>query len=465
MTDSPLYNSDGSFKDQLYFSLVKTLHQLVIVLEPSEYRMLFLNHYQPGFHEGNVLGHTIFEFVAPEYYQLYLEKLSEAKSTNKVTNIQIIGHSTENRSGKAWYETKIVPVANAQGEITQLILISEDISLLKQRELDLANAAEKVKSIINNTTEIICSIDTNLNLMEFNHVFSQMVRMVANKPPCAGDPVLAFVDPARHEKLVHLYNRVLQGERLTDVEVFNSASLGPMSYESNYHPIYSHDGNIVGINIFAQNITDKVKQRHDLENALKEKEILLAEIHHRIKNNLALVSSMLELQEIKSDNPELSSALSASRKRIKSTALVHELLYANDSFKNISLKDYLTKLFEFVRPDETHTLQISGEDSKLQINLAMPLGLMINEIMTNSVKHVLTKMQHTKTVVQLQQINNKLQIMYHDHAGNFPEPVSFDNSESTGLTLIRTFAAQMDGEIKLTSKSPVVYFIEIPLHV
>ncbi|MBK9190720.1 MAG: hypothetical protein IPM77_03975 [Crocinitomicaceae bacterium] len=79
MTPSSLYNPDESFKDQLYFTLVKTLHQLVIVLEPFEYRMLFLNHYQAGYNEGNVLGHTIFEFVAPEYNALYVEKLAEAK--------------------------------------------------------------------------------------------------------------------------------------------------------------------------------------------------------------------------------------------------------------------------------------------------------------------------------------------------------------------------------------------------
>ncbi|MBK7130009.1 MAG: PAS domain-containing protein [Crocinitomicaceae bacterium] len=464
MTKSPLYNTDGSFKDHLYFTLAQALHQLVIVLEPVEYRMLFLNHYQPGYHEGNVLGHTIFEFVAPEYNELYAQKLAEAKQTKKIATIQIVGQSSENSSGKAWYETKIVPVENAEGEITHLFLVSEDISILKQRELELANAAEKVKSIINNTTDIICSIDTNFNLIEFNHVFAQMVHLAVNKEPSAGDPVLEVIDPIRHEKLKEIYHKVLQGERLTDVEVFHSATMGNMSYESNYHPIYNHDGKIIGINIFSKNITEKVKQQHDLENALKEKEILLAEIHHRIKNNLALVSSMLELQELESDNPELSMALSASRKRIKSTALVHELLYASDSFKTISLSDYLVKLFEFVRPDETHQLNIAGDDSKLQINQAMPLGLMLNEIMTNSAKHVLTKMQHTKTVIELQQHGTKLQITYRDHAGTFPEQVSFEISESTGLTLIRTFAEQMDGEIKLISKTPVVYFIEIPLH-
>ncbi|MBK9190719.1 MAG: PAS domain-containing protein [Crocinitomicaceae bacterium] len=328
----------------------------------------------------------------------------------------------------------------------------------------MANVSEKVKSIINNTTDIICSIDTNYNLLEFNDVFAGMVKLSTNIQPSAGDPLLTIIDPVRHEKLLKIYSRVLQGERLTDVEVFDSSALGLLSYESNYHPIYSHDGKIVGINIFSQNITEKVRQQHELENALKEKEILLAEIHHRIKNNLALVSSMLELQELKSESTELSSALSASRKRIKSTALVHELLYASDSFKTISLFDYLIKLFEFVRPDETHQLIITGADSKLQINQAMPLGLMLNEIMTNSVKHVLTKMHHTKTVVELNQQNSKLQITYHDHAGNFPEQVSFENSESTGITLIRTFAEQINGAIKLVSKSPVVYFIEIPLH-
>jgi len=221
---------------------------------------------------------------------------------------------------------------------------------------------------------------------------------------------------------------------------------------------------VIGISVFSKDITSRVKQETEIKRALKEKEVLLAEIHHRIKNNLAMVSSMLQLQEMNINNSEAREALSYSRKRIKSTALIHELLYKNESFQDISLMDYIKELFKHVSVNDNIHLELKGTDVKMDIVRAMPLGLMLNEIMMNSFKHSFKNADEGKTTIQTKVSNQFLDLEYCDCKGEFPNHIDFKNSNTTGLTLIHTFAEQLNGSIELVSFAPPKYIISIPLN-
>lgn len=446
--------------DSYFRSLAETIPHIIIVIDPDSYRIQYINKIEEGFSLENVIGREVYEFVWPEYAELYRKNFEEAKLKRTTQVFESVGQSAQ---GKAWYRTSISVLPGPNKSVASLMLLAENITNSKLKEIEIFEKGEKLKAIINNTNDIICSLDLNYRITEFNTVFAQLVSRGYKTQPEEGMSIFTFVEPPTHEHLKNIYKRIERGESHYEVQSYNT-SIGLVYNETNYHPIFDANKKVKGISVFSKDITGRVKQEIEIKRALKEKEVLLAEIHHRIKNNLAMVSSLLQLQEMNITNSEAREALSYSRKRIKSTALIHELLYKNESFQDISLMDYITELFKHVSVNDKIYLELDGTDVKMDIVRAMPLGLMLNEIMMNSFKHAFKNADEGKTSIHSQVKDKYLTIEYCDCKGEFPSNIDFKNSNTTGLTLIHTFAEQLNGSIDLVSLAPPKYKITIPLN-
>jgi PAS domain S-box-containing protein len=452
------------FNNSCFRSIADNSLNYIIILDPDNYVIKFVNKFHPAVSPEDVLGKSVFEFIQPEHIELYHQKLLEVIESHQSVFIESVGKSSHYPDKKAWYRTQLSVIKCKDGKVEGIIVTADDITAHKVSELELSNKSERIKAIINNTNDIICSIDREFNITEFNSVFFDMVKRGYQVELQYGMPILQFIDPTRHQHLTDIYNRALNGEGYTDIQSFRVSNNESVYNETNYNPIYNVDKEIVGINIFSKDITQRIKNEQKIKNALKEKEVLLAEVHHRIKNNLAMVSSLLQLQEMNITNEEAKQALVLSRKRIKSTALIHELLYQSESFQSINIHEYLTELFNYLKIDDTIQLQLLGDMVKINLSTALPLGLMLNEIMLNSFKHSYKGAIEgiTKIVTSLK--NDKLSIEYCDCKGQFPEHIDFKKSNTTGLTLIHTFAEQLNGSIELINNMPPKYSIQIPLY-
>ena len=451
--------------DNVYFkTLAESTSNLVILADPNDYSVQYISRLSGNIPLENIIGTSMFNFIISENIQIFKDKIDEAKLTKKSIAIEFGGTSTRDSNRIDWYSSRISVILNNDESIKNIMLTVENVTETKLNEIEVRNKSEKIKSIINNTNDIICSIDNAYNLTEYNSMFQQMVKMGYNLDLELGMPVLNFIDPKTHNHLLGIYKKVQTGDRHTDIQSFNTKNGHTVYNETNYNPIYNINKEIIGINIFSKDITERMKVEQSIKNALKEKEVLLAEIHHRIKNNLAIVSSLLQLQEMNISNLEAKEALGVSRKRIKSTALIHELLYRNESFQNISLKEYLTELFNLLKLNENIQLKLEGEDLFFNINIALPLGLMLNEIMLNSFKHSYKDANEGQTLISLFLENNTATISYCDCKGSFPEAVDFKNSSTTGLTLIHTFADQINGNVELINHTPPKYKIQFPIN-
>lgn len=435
---------------------------LVLIVDPADYSILYVNRVQPGFRMEDVIGQKVFAFVWPEYHQLYRDRVQELVRTGKADVLESEGQSSE---GKAWYRTSFSLLRSADNSIAGVVLNAENITDIRLRGIENLDNEEKLKAIINNTIDIICSIDLDYKLTGFNSTFAQTVKRGFNVDMKQGMEILPFIDPRKHEHLRSIYKRVEKGETCYDVESFGTSDGGQLYFESSYNPIRNADQKVTGISIFSKNITERVKGEQKLKNALKEKELLLSEIHHRIKNNLAVVSSLLHLQELNLQSEEAKEALNESRKRIRSTALVHELLYRKESFSSISINDYVTELFSNLRINKNAELVLSGDQILVDLTTAMPLGMMMNEIMMNSFKHSLKGKESGKIKINLTLKGKELELIYTDEEGQIPMGIDLKTASSTGMTLINTFAEQLEGKIELLSRSPLQYRISIPHHV
>ncbi|WP_441000386.1 sensor histidine kinase [Fodinibius sp. SL11] len=186
------------------------------------------------------------------------------------------------------------------------------------------------------------------------------------------------------------------------------------------------------------------------EEALHEKDILLAEIHHRVKNNMAVISGMLELESMNEGNADR--ALRESRDRIKSMAMIHEKLYQSKSFSDINLADYLDELTDYICStyighQKEITVETNFDPVQLNINQAVPVGLIINEIMANAIEHGFQENSTGTITISVHQIEDKVQIQISDDGDGLPEDVDFTSSDSTGSAIVGALIQQINGDL------------------
>ncbi|HXC06570.1 MAG TPA: histidine kinase dimerization/phosphoacceptor domain -containing protein, partial [Bacteroidia bacterium] len=414
---------------------------------------------------GIMVGVPVIKFVSPEHTEAYLRFLNAIKTTGIPGEIELETSLiiSEHQTSKNWYSCKGSTVKDSEGKTESILVISKNITRETRHAMEIKDKEEKLYAILNNTTDVILSIDRAYHLTEYNSVFSVMMEKGFGVANGKGTSVLDYVDPKKHTQLKALYERVFEGEVANVVESFDTKTGLTVYNETSYHPIRNFRQEITGISIFSKDITQRVLDEQKLKNTLREKEVLLAEIHHRIKNNLALVSSLLQLKELNIDNADAKEALSDSRKRIKSTALVHEMLYRNETFDHILLNDYLSELFSNLNTGKHFTLDIRGDNPELNLSKALPFGLMMHELMMNSFKHSFKNKVSGCLEVVAGIDKGVLFLEYCDCEGEFPEQVDFNDTTSTGLMLIHTFIEQLDGNINLDSRKPPRYSIQIPL--
>jgi PAS domain S-box-containing protein len=460
-----LGETDSLLMDKYFQLLASANTDFIFLVDPVDFKVRYINHLPNYLTSKELLGMDVFEFVAPahkETYRSFLQSVA-ASATPQSIELESSDHVIGKPKGKEWYSCSGFPVKNESGQTESILVITKNITSSKLHAIEMLDKEEKLFAILNNTSDVILSIDRDYRLTEFNTVFRGMALKGFGVKDPYGTPVLNYLDPTKYEHLKEIYSKVLEGEIINDIAQFNTRSGLTVYNETSYHPIRNFNQEITGISIFSKDITQRVLNEQKLKSTLKEREVLLAEIHHRIKNNLALVSSMLQLKEINIENESAKEALRDSRKRIKSTALVHEMLYRNDSFDQVLMQEYLTELFDNLHTNPGIKLAIEGDNPVLDLNRALPFGLMMHELMMNSIKHSFKNKEQGVLELKSKLINEVLEIEYCDYEGVFPEEVDFRDTSSTGLMLIHTFIEQLNGSIELENRTPPRYRIKIPM--
>lgn len=196
------------------------------------------------------------------------------------------------------------------------------------------------------------------------------------------------------------------------------------------------------------------KTKRELEEQIHEKEMLLKEVHHRVKNNLQTVSSLLSLQARSIEDVKIKNLIKSSQNRVISMAMVHEMLYMRDDISKIEYKSYVQELGEYlvrsVKGTKNNvTLKVDIPDIQLGIDTAIPLGLLINEAITNALKYGIRDDDDGEIHIALRKEDEQEYVLcIGDNGVGFPERVNFKNTKSLGLKLIYNLARQLKGNIE-----------------
>lgn len=200
----------------------------------------------------------------------------------------------------------------------------------------------------------------------------------------------------------------------------------------------------------ASDISIQKESERRISESLHEKNILLAEIHHRVKNNLAVISGLLQMQMWNVEDESAKIALQHSQLRIQSIALVHEKLYQNETFADINISDFAKELVDavsdsFKKPEQDVLLEYNMDNIKMNINQAVPLSLLLNECIVNCYKHAFAGRKEGEIALDLDLKGDKVNIQVSDNGHGLPDDFDFEEQQSLGVTLIRTLVSQLRG--------------------
>jgi len=219
------------------------------------------------------------------------------------------------------------------------------------------------------------------------------------------------------------------------------------------------------IQAVVRDITDRKRDEDGIKASLAEKEVLLKEIHHRVKNNLQVISSLLKLQSRYIQDSRVSEMLKDSQNRVRSMALVHEQLYQSKDLLNIDFAEYIQNLAHnlfqaYEIPAEGVKLQTNIAPCSLNIDTAVPCGLIINELVTNSLKYAFTGQVQGKIKIDFTLDENRVCVLAVSDSGmGFPQDLDYRNARTLGLRLVGSLVKQIRGKIELLETAGTTFQI------
>lgn len=226
-----------------------------------------------------------------------------------------------------------------------------------------------------------------------------------------------------------------------------------------------------GFAFYAVRANQKIKAKNEvIRKALEEKELLMREIHHRVKNNLQTISSLLNLQSRYIKDEHALEAIQKGRNRVQSMAILHKSLYSEDDLTSVDMQQYFANLAKSIfnsyklREDQIK-LNIEANDIKLDIDSVIPIGLIINELITNSLKHAFTESKelHAEIGVKLRESSDAYELIVSDNGkGVSDEILAREQEESFGQRMIRAFAQKLRATINVNNQNGTEVCISIP---
>ncbi|HMK54367.1 MAG TPA: PAS domain S-box protein [Methanobacteriaceae archaeon] len=365
-------------------------------------------------------------------------------------------------------------------ELTELTQkLRNEIEERKTIHKNLQNSEKRLESIINGSPIPTFVIDNDHKLVYWNLALEELtgikkdevigsdkqwIAFYPEKRPCMADILLTQKQGNISNQITASY---IPSKLLEDAyETTNFFEYLNKWLYITTSTIRDSDHEIIGAVETIEDITEEVKDKKQIEASLSEKEVLLREIHHRVKNNLQIISSLINLQSNRIEDPETLHLFQKNRNRIRSMAMVHEKLYQSGDLTQINLSEYLRDLvLDILRsyenvPDRIK-LKTDLEAIWIDINTAIPCGLIINELVTNTIKHAFPTGESGEIRIGLQKVDDKLVLTFADDGVGIPDEVNFHQTQTLGLKMVKVLTQQLDGEIEILKNKGTLFKISI----
>ncbi|MBI5458747.1 PAS domain S-box protein [Methanobacterium sp.] len=342
----------------------------------------------------------------------------------------------------------------SSGDIGGIVIFSEDVSERVKAVKELQDNEEKYRTLFESNPDYTILIGLDGVILDVNSSAANFTNLSKEELIGKTYAELGLFPKKDLHLLIESFANVLKGEIIGPFQNRLLSKEANISWvETQLVPIMK-EGNVYSIMVIAEDITHRKTATDQLIKSVNEKDVLLKEIHHRVKNNIQIISSLLNLQKQHVDSDEFVNILSESQNRIKSMAMIHEKLYHSGDLTRINFAEYIeTLVSDLYSSYATSTRQVTPfinvENVRFNIETAVPCGLIINELISNSLKHAFPKGKTGTLSVSLKTSDEWNELVISDDGVGFPEEFDIENSKTLGLQLVNILVKQLDGKITL----------------
>ncbi|MAO64815.1 MAG: hypothetical protein CL666_07420 [Balneola sp.] len=433
----------------------------------ERYSMTFINHQverltgysSEAFMDDNI---SFTELYHPEDKEWIIQEVDEALAEQRTFQLN---YRIRHKDGEyRWVLEHGTGIYDEDGTLLYLEGYLTDITEQKEAEELVYKASQQLEFHINNSPLAVIISDENFHPKQWSESAEELFGWTEEEVWQMDSEEWTFTHEDDLNDVRLKMKELMKGEKSSNLSRNrNYTKSGDIIHCEWYNSaMFDQDGNIISIFSLVHDVSDRKEKEQQLEESLTEKETLLSEIHHRVKNNLAVVSGMMQLQAYDTANEELQTKLFDSVIRIKTMASVHELLYQSNSFSRLDFSDTIVKLVENISETlQTVTeinLDIECEHISLNINKAIPASLIVNEVVTNIYKHAFEGRQEGDIVLRVKQIDDEVLMNIKDNGVGFDVDQAV-RSGSLGMHLIRELTGQIEGKYEYNNTSTGTEFI------
>jgi PAS domain S-box-containing protein len=391
-------------------------------------------------------GRNVIDLVAPEYRNTVMDRIRRMRDKN------VLVHPLNEKFLRADGVTIDVEVAGApciiDGE-KSFQVFARDITERIKTEKALNENREKIIAILKAIPDMMFIISRDGVIIDYKPAWSGFKYAESSE---FLNKKISDVLPSEIAKLTLQKIDAIKEDGKMQTYEFNENAEGDKFYESRLVPCGSES--------FLAIVRDITKSKHDeveLKKSLSEKDILLRELYHRTKNNMQVISAMLQLQTLSTSDADMVKILIETSNRIKTMALVHQKLYQSKDLSNINLKEYIADLISLLKNlysinDEKIKITLDLEEQYILIDYAVPCGLIINEIVSNTFKYAFPGDMTGNLIIGLSRDDNGIiTLTFKDDGIGLPEEFNENSGTTLGMQLINSLVShQLDGTIEIT---------------
>lgn len=391
--------------------------------------------------------------VHPEDKEIAHQQLKNLKPGSKnVTNFRILNSTGEVR----WLRNHIQCVTDEELDKFRIYGAAQDITELRRTETELQESEEKYRTLFESDPDFMFLLGLDGLVLDINFAAAKFLAL--SREEAIGKEI-AKLGAFPEEDVLSLGKKFICSVKGQCPEKFQYKFYNNQGeyrwVDSRFIPI-EKDGQIYSILAIATDITDRKIATDRLETSLKEKDVLLKEINHRVKNNMQIISSLLNLQIQYVEGDDLAvDVLKESQNRVRSMAMIHEKLFGTENFSEIKFNEYIQKIvsdlsYSYHINEEKIKTKIEVDKINLNIETAIPCGLIISELVSNSFKHAFPNGREGEVKIILKKNDIIYELIVSDDGIGFPEELDFKNTNSLGLKLVNILVSQVDGKISMT---------------
>lgn len=348
--------------------------------------------------------------------------------------------------------------------------LSKEIKERIKAENEIQNLLLKTKAIYDSSSNIfLVTLDLDGCVTYFNKHSAIYFKQISNTDIKVGDFITDYFISIFDEELIVEFNQILAkviAGKSRQFEVEFNYHFDQLWIEIFMNPIYDTEGNVAEVSLIYHDITVKKRAENETNESLKEKEVLLKEIHHRVKNNLQVISSILNLQSSFVQDVATLEILQESRNRIRSMAIIHENLYRTTNFSSIDFEGYLKNLVLnlsalYQRSDCKINIVYDLQPVEISIDQAVPSGLIMNELITNALKYAFIpgEDRSNELLIRMKEEEGTIFLQVKDNGVGFSDDINYSNADTLGLQLVSTLCEQLDGSMSLENKDGTNFLI------